>query len=66
MNCQQLSIAAALVVLENGHATDIRIVKSAGYGLFDDNVVDTIKKVEQFPRPPVRAELKIPIYYGLE
>jgi protein TonB len=60
------SCIVSFVVLENGHATDIRILKSTGYGLLDDNVINTVKKVEPFPRPPVKAEIKIPVSYGLE
>jgi len=56
----------SFVVQVNGHVTDIRILKSTGYGILDDNVIETIKKTEPFPRPPIKAELKIPISYQIE
>lgn len=54
------------IIMENGRTKNIRILKSTGYELLDDNVEETIKKVEPFPKPPVSAILKIPITYGLE
>ncbi len=54
------------VVLGNGHTKDIRVLKSTGYELLDDNIVDTIKKVEPFPKPPVTATVKILFTYGLD
>lgn len=56
----------SFVVQVSGHVTDIRILKSTGYGILDDNVIETIKKTEPFPRPPIKAELKIPITYQFE
>jgi protein TonB len=56
----------SFVVQVSGHVTDIRIRKSTGYDILDDNVIETIKKTEPFPRPPVKAELKIPITYRIE
>jgi protein TonB len=54
------------VVMENGQVKDIGIQKSTGYNLLDDNVVETIRKVEPFPRPPVSVKLTIPLTYSLE
>jgi len=52
-------------VMQNGRVKDIRIRKSSGYGILDENVVETIRKVEPFPRPPVAVELVIPVAYRL-
>lgn len=52
-------------VMQNGRVKDIRIRKSSGYGILDENVLETIRKVEPFPRPPVAVELIIPVLYRL-
>jgi len=52
-------------VMQNGRVKDIRIRKSSGYGILDENVLETIRKVEPFPRPPVAVELVIPVSYRL-
>ncbi|MHC1697291.1 MAG: TonB family protein [Geobacteraceae bacterium] len=56
----------SFVILVNGQVTDIRIQKSTGYDILDDNVIETIKKTAPFPRPPIKAALKIPITYQFE
>ena len=55
----------SFTILENGRVQNIKILNSSGYNLLDDNVMETITKVEPFPKPPVRAELKFPITYRL-
>jgi protein TonB len=59
-------VVVSFIILENGRVSDMKIVKSSGYELLDDNVMETIRKVQPFPKPPVRAELKIPITYRLD
>lgn len=52
-------------VLQSGKVKDIRIRKSSGYDILDENVIETIRKVEPFPKPPISVELIIPIAYNL-
>ena len=54
------------IILENGNATDIKIAQSSGFALLDDNVIKTVEAVAPFPKPPVKAELRVPIIYRLE
>jgi protein TonB len=60
------TVVVSLSVRKDGRVGDIRIVKSSGYEILDDNVIETVRKVEPFPRPPVPVELKIPLSYRLE
>lgn len=53
-------------VQRDGRVRDIRIVKSSGYDILDEKVIETIRKVQPFPRPPVPAGLKIALSFGLE
>lgn len=59
------SLSVSFVVLETGCAENIRIVKSSGFEILDRNVALTIREVQPFPRPPVKAELIIPVVYSL-
>ncbi len=60
------ALAVSFVVQETGRAEKIRIVKSSGYEILDRNVAQTIREVQPFPKPPVKAELIIPVLYSLE
>lgn len=62
----QGALTVSFVVRETGQAEKIRILRSSGHEVLDRNVVQTIKEVQPFPRPPIRAELRIPVVYGLE
>jgi len=54
------------IILENGSASNIKIAKSSGFEVLDDNVIKTVEAVAPFPKPPVKAELRVPIIYRLE
>lgn len=58
-------IVISFDVAKNGHVRDIRIIKSTGYELLDSNLIETIRKVEPFPRPPISVTLNIPFTYEL-
>jgi len=58
-------VVVSFDVLKNGHVRDIRIIKSTGHELLDSNLVETIRKMEPFPRPPVSVTLNMPITYEL-
>ena len=54
------------VITEKGNATDIKIAKSSGFVVLDDNVIKTVKAVSPFPKPPIKAGLRVPIIYRLK
>ncbi|MFO7569323.1 MAG: energy transducer TonB [Smithellaceae bacterium] len=56
-------LTVAFVICEKGHVREIRIVESSGHKILDDNAVKTIRRIAPFPRPPVRAQIVIPIEY---
>jgi protein TonB len=55
----------AFSILDNGRVENIKIVSSSGYQLLDNNVIDTVRRSQPFPKPPVRAHITIPIKYIL-
>jgi len=60
------TVKVSFCIHENGSVTDIKIIDSSGYGLLDNNAADAIKRTAPFPRPPVRAEMIMPITYRLD
>jgi periplasmic protein TonB len=58
-------VVVSFDVAKNGHVQEIRIVNSSGHKLLDSNLVETIRKVEPFPKPPASVTLNIPISYKL-
>ena len=61
--CGQVKIA--FVVCEDGSVGEVSVIESSGFGLLDRNAVETVKSVAPFPRPPVRAEIRMVITYRL-
>ncbi len=56
----------SFIIMEDRRVTNIKIVKSSGHAVLDRNVLETIREVQPFPKPPVRAELFIPVNYVLK
>lgn len=56
----------SFVVLENGQVANIRILRSTDYEILDLNLIETIKRVAPFPKPPIKAELRMQLTYHLE
>lgn len=58
-------VVVSFVVEEDGHVSDVKVIEGSGFGVLDRNAVETIKKSSPFPKPPVRAELAMPVVYRL-
>ncbi len=58
-------VLVAFTVCDDGQVEDIRIIKSCGFKALDKNAIKTIKQCAPFPKPPVRAEVTLPITYRL-
>ena len=52
-------------IMENGLVENIKISSSSGHQLLDNHVIDTVKRLQPFPKPPVKAEITIPVKYVL-
>ncbi len=58
-------VTVSFVVCIDGHVKNIMLEKASGIGLLDKNAVETVKKAAPFPRPPLEAEVIVPITYKL-
>jgi protein TonB len=59
-------IVVSFLLREDGQVEDIVIVSGSGHEILDNHVVAAIRRVAPFPRPPVRAQLVLPIVYNLK
>ena len=59
-------VVVAFMVATDGKVGGIRVVAGSGYQTLDRNAVETVRSASPFPRPPVAAELTLPIVYNLE
>lgn len=59
-------VIVSFIIGENGFVERTQIIKSSGYDILDNSAMKTITEVQPFPKPPVRAELILPIVYRLD
>jgi len=59
-------VVLAFVVVEDGTVRSIHVKESSGYPALDNSAVQTIKNVAPFPRPPVAAEIVMPVLFRLQ
>ena len=60
------TVKVSFCVCEDGSVTDVKVVKSSGYNVLDSNALGTIRMTAPFPKPPVMAEVVMPITYKLD
>lgn len=59
-------VVLVFVVAQDGSVRSLRVKESSGYAALDNSAMETVKKVAPFPRPPVAAELVMPVQFNLE
>lgn len=62
---QEGTLVVSFIVMPDGKINHLRVVKSSGYELLDQNALESVQKAAPFPKPPVMAELRVPISYSL-
>lgn len=56
----------AFSILEDGSVQGIRMVQSSGHAVLDQSALATVRRAAPFPKPPVRAEIVVPINFRME
>ena len=59
-------ILVQFTIRNDGEVADIAILSSSGHDQLDDNVISAIQRTSPFPKPPVQAQLILPISYSLK
>ncbi len=58
-------VIISFIVCIDGHARDIIIKEGSGIELLDKNAVAAVQTASPFPKPPIEAQLIIPVKYTL-
>lgn len=58
-------VVVTFIVAEDGAVHSIRIVETSGHTILDKSAMETVRSVAPFPKPPVRAEITVPVYFKL-
>lgn len=59
-------VVLAFVVGEDGGVSSVRLKESSGYPVLDNSAMETVRSVAPFPRPPVAAEIVMPVLFRLQ
>lgn len=60
------TVIVSFVICTDGCAKGISIREGSGIALLDGNAVSAVRNASPFPKPPVEAQLIIPINYSLQ
>jgi protein TonB len=58
-------VTVSFLVCEDGSAREVKVVESSGHQMLDRCAIETIRKVAPFPKPPLPAEIVIPVLFKL-
>jgi protein TonB len=58
-------VPISFIISDSGCVEDIRVMESSGHEILDAQAVKTIKNCQPFPKPPMRAEVIIPIVFRI-
>lgn len=58
-------VVVAFVIAEDGTVHNLRVVNSSGFPVLDRSAAETVRNVAPFPKPPVRAEITLPINFRM-
>lgn len=58
-------VVLAFDILEDGSVHKIRVAQSSGFPILDKSALETVKRASPFPKPPVRAEIVVPITFRI-
>lgn len=62
----QGKVIVSFIIAADGSIKEVKITQGSGFAVLDNNALETVKDTAPFPKPPVEAQLVIPILYRLE
>lgn len=62
----QGKVVLSFIITAKGTVGELKVIKSSGFPILDKSAMQTVKDTAPFPRPPIEAQLVIPIVYRLE
>jgi protein TonB len=61
----QGKVLVSFIINLNGTIKEAKVMQSSGYELLDRTTLETVKESEPFPRPPIEAQIVLPIVFHL-
>ena len=61
----QGKVVISFLILTDGSVEDVVVSNSSGFKSLDSNAVETVQHSAPFPKPPVEAQITIPIIYKI-
>lgn len=58
-------VIVAFVIAEDGSVHNLKVVDPSGFPILDKSATETVRNVAPFPKPPVRAEIVVPINFRM-
>lgn len=55
----------SFVIQEDGSISTLKVLESSRHAILDQSALDTVRAVAPFPKPPVRAEIVLPVQFAL-
>lgn len=55
----------SFIIQEDGSISTLKVVESSRHAILDQSALDTVRAVAPFPKPPVRAEIVLPVQFAL-
>jgi protein TonB len=62
----QGTMKMSFLINRDGSVDSIRVLKSSGYNLLDNNAVKAVRQAAPFPYAPARLQIILPVVYRLE
>jgi protein TonB len=58
-------VVVAFIVAEDGTVHNVRVLETSGFPILDRSATETVQNVAPFPKPPVRAEIVVPVHFKM-
>ena len=58
-------VVLAFSIAEDGSVHGIRVAQGSGFPILDNSALETVRRAAPFPKPPVRAEIVVPIRFRM-
>ncbi len=62
----QGKVILSFIISADGSVREVKIIQGSGFAILDKRAMETVKDTAPFPKPPVEAQLVIPIIFRLE
>ena len=62
----QGKVVISFIISSNGSITEARVAQGSGHNILDQSALAALKESAPFPRPPLEAQIVLPVVYRLE